>query len=103
MLKIPVKQNITDMHSNKKLNQIVTELFTRGRKLKVYLLFIKQFYFAAPNKYQAKFYTFYYKDSNQTITLTNYCIEKPYYILVIDTTLASDNPLCFRRSLLESI
>ena len=51
MLKIPVKQNITDMHSNKKLNQIVTELFTRGRKLKVYLLFIKQFYFAAPNKY----------------------------------------------------
>ena len=96
MLKIPVKQNITDMHSNKKLNQIVTELFTRGRKLKVYLLFIKQFYLA-------KFYTFYYKDSNQTITLTNYCIEKPYYILVIDTTLASDNPLCFRRSLLESI
>ena len=29
---------ITDMLSNEKLNLILTELFTRGRKLKIFLL-----------------------------------------------------------------
>ena len=32
----------------KKLNAIVTELFTRGRKLNISLVFITQSYFAAP-------------------------------------------------------
>ena len=36
---------IADMLSNKKLNQRVTELFIRGRKLDVYLVFITQSYF----------------------------------------------------------
>ena len=31
---------ITDMINNKKLNPVVTELFIRGRKLKIYLLFL---------------------------------------------------------------
>ena len=31
---------ISDMLSNKKLNPIVTELFIRGRKLNIYLVFI---------------------------------------------------------------
>ena len=31
------------------------------------------------------------------------CTEKPYSILVINTTLASDNPLRFRINLLEII
>ena len=39
---------IVDMLSNKKLNQIVTELFIRGRKLNISLVFITQVYFAAP-------------------------------------------------------
>ena len=34
-----------DMINNKKLNSIVTELFIRGRKLNISLLFIKQSYF----------------------------------------------------------
>ena len=33
---------ITDMIHNKKLNSIVTELFIRGRKLNIYLVFIKE-------------------------------------------------------------
>ena len=37
---------IPGMLSNKKLNPIVTELFIRGRKSKVYLVFITQAYFA---------------------------------------------------------
>ena len=39
---------IADMLSNKKLNPIVTELFIRGRKLNISLVFIRQSYFAAP-------------------------------------------------------
>ena len=39
---------IPDMPSNKRLNQIVTELFIRGRKLSICLVFIAQFYFALP-------------------------------------------------------
>ena len=39
---------IADMLSNKKLNLIVTELFIRGRKLNIFLLFITQSYFFVP-------------------------------------------------------
>ena len=31
------------------------------------------------------------------------CTEKPYSFLVIDTTLASDNPLRFKKNLLKGI
>ena len=36
------------MLNNKKLNPIVTELFIRGRKLNISLVFIAQSYFAVP-------------------------------------------------------
>ena len=39
---------IANMLSNKKLNPVVTELFIRGRKLNVSLVFIKQSYFTVP-------------------------------------------------------
>ena len=39
---------IADMICNKKLNSIVTELFIRGRKLNIYLVFITQSYFKVP-------------------------------------------------------
>ena len=34
--------------SNEKFNSIVTELFTRGRKLNISLVFIKKTYFKVP-------------------------------------------------------
>ena len=37
---------IADMLSNKKLNPVVTELFIRGRKLNISLVFTTQSYFA---------------------------------------------------------
>ena len=37
------------MIHNKKLNSIVTELFIRGRKLNISLVFITQSYFKVPN------------------------------------------------------
>ena len=39
---------IADMINNKKLNPIVTELFIRGRKLNISIVFITQSYFKAP-------------------------------------------------------
>ena len=45
---------IADMISNKKLNPIVTELFIRGGKLNISVVFITQSYFKV-----SKFYTFY--------------------------------------------
>ena len=39
---------IVGMFNNKKLNQIVTELFIRGGKLNISLVFITQSYFAVP-------------------------------------------------------
>ena len=39
---------IAGMLSNRKFNTIVTELFIRGRKLNVYLVFIAEYYFDAP-------------------------------------------------------
>ena len=39
---------IADMIHNKKLNSIVTELFIRGRKLNISLVFITQSYFEVP-------------------------------------------------------
>ena len=39
---------IADMINNKKLNPIVTELFIRGRKLNISIVFITQSYFNVP-------------------------------------------------------
>ena len=39
---------IADMLNNQKLNSIVTELFIRGRKLNIYLVFMTKSYFKVP-------------------------------------------------------
>ena len=42
---------IADMLSNKKLNPILTELFIRGRKLNISLVFLTESYFTVPQNY----------------------------------------------------
>ena len=42
-------------------------------------------------------------DFKDFISLYKKCTAKPYSFLVIDATLASDNPLRFRKNLLERI
>ena len=42
---------IADMIHNKKLNSIVTELFIRGRKINISLVFITQSYFKVPKDF----------------------------------------------------
>ena len=58
---------IADMVSNKKLNTITTELFIRGRKLNISLIFITQSYF------DKKIFNtlFHYENYKQTSASTN--------------------------------
>ena len=41
---------IADMINNKKINSVVTECFTRGRKLNISVVFITQSYFKVPKE-----------------------------------------------------
>ena len=51
---------IADMTHNKKLNSIVTELFLRGRKLTISLVFITQSYFKVPKDVRLNTTHFFY-------------------------------------------
>ena len=56
---------IVDMINNKGLNSIVTELFIRGRKLNISLIFIAQSYFKVPKDVRlntSHFLLFHYED-----------------------------------------
>ena len=100
---------IVDMLSNKKLNSTVTELFIRSRKLNISLVFIPLSYFAVPKNTKLNSTSYFITkiasiqqiavnhssdtDFRNFKNLYKKCTEKPYSFLVIDTTLASDNPL----------
>ena len=103
---------VTDMLSNKKLHAIGTELFTRGRKLNISVVFTTQFYFDVPENIRL-ISTHYFimkilnKQKLKKIEINNLsqidvkdfmnyfkkCTVKAYSFLVNDTTLTSDNPL----------
>ena len=97
---------IADMINNKRLNPIVTELFIRGRKLNISIVFITQWYFKVSKEVRLNTtYFFIMKIPNkrdlQQIELNpssdidlkdfikvykKYSV-KPYSFLVNDTTL----------------
>ena len=97
---------------------LVNELFIRGRKLNISIVFVTQSYFAVPKniRLNSTHYLFM-KISNKRELQTNSsdvnfqdfvnlhkkCTTKPYSFLVIDATLASDNSLRFRKDFLERI
>ena len=60
---------IADMLSNKKLNPIITELFIKGKKLNISLVFITQSYFTRPNFYIYIYIYMKYQNYNQTINI----------------------------------
>ena len=111
---------IADMIKNKKLNSIVTELFIRGRKLNISLIFITQSYLKVPKDVRLNTTHFFIiKISNERelqqisrnhssdistkdfIKIHQKCTAEPYSFLVNDTTLASDNPLRFRKNIFK--
>ena len=111
---------VADMINNKKLDSIVTELFIRGRKLHISLVFITQSYFKVPIDVRLNSTHFFImkipnKRELQQIALNHSSdidfkdfmkiykkyTAKPYSFLVIDTTLPSDDLLRFRKNLLR--
>ena len=111
---------IADMLSNKKLNPIKTELFTRGRKPTISLVFTTQYYSAVlkyirlnsthyfimkfPNKQELKQLASQNSsdiDFQDSISLYEKCTVKPYSFLLTDNTFASDNPSRSRDNLTE--
>ena len=108
------------MINNNKLNPVVTELFIRGRKLNISIVFfITQSYFKVPKDVRLNSTHFFImkipnKRELQQIALNHSsdidfkgfmniyktCTTEPYSFLVNDTTLPSDDPLRFRKNLL---
>ena len=107
-----------DMIHNKKLNSIVAELFIRGRKLNISIVFIIQSYFKVPedvrlntshffiakipNKRELQQIAINHSSDISTKDFANIyrkCTAEPYSFLINDTTLASDNLLRFRKNI----
>ena len=107
------------MEANKKLSPIVTELFLKGRKLNISLVFISQCYFKVPKTIRLNT-THYFimkipskrelqqiaPNHSSEIEFKNFMkhyknyTKEPFSFLVNNTTLSSDNPLRFRKNLL---
>ena len=56
-----------------------------------------------PNKQELQQTAFNHSSDIDFINLYKKCVAKPYFLLVIGATLASDNPSRFRNNLLEII
>ena len=111
---------IADMIHNKKLNSIVTELFIRGRKLNISLVFITQSYFKVPKDVRLNTSHFFIAkipnkrelqqiainhssdiSTNDFANIYRKYTDELYSFLVNDTTLALNNPLRFRKNLFD--
>ena len=109
---------IADMINNKKLNSVVTELFIRGRKINIYLVFVTQSYLKKPRDVRLNTTHFFIMripnkrelqqiaisqssdiDFKDVININKKCTDEPYSFLVNDTTLTSNDPLRFRKNL----
>ena len=107
---------IAELINNKKLNSIVTELFIRGRKLNISLVFITQTYFKVPKEVRLNITHFFItkipnKRELQQIALNHLsdidfkdfmkiykkCTTELYSFLVNDTTLPSDKLLKLKK------
>ena len=109
---------IADMIHDKKPDSIVIELLIREKRLNISLVFITQSYFKVPkdvrlntthffiakilNKRELQQIAINHSSDISTKDFTNIyrkCTAEPYSFLVNDTTLASNNPVRFRKNL----
>ena len=109
---------IADMINDIKLISIITELFIRGRKQNISLVFITQSYFKVPKDVKLNATHFFIMkipnkrelqqiainhssdiNTKDFINIYKKCTNTPYSYLVNDTTLSSDDPLRFRKNL----
>ena len=111
---------IADMINNKNLSPVVTELFIRGTKINISIVFITQSYFKVPKDVRLNSTHFFIMkipnkrelqqialnhssniDFKDFIKIHKKCTAEPYSFLVNDTTLPSDDALGFRKNLLD--
>ena len=111
---------IADMINNKRLNPIVTELFIRGRKLNIPIVFITQSYFKVPKDVKLNSTHFSIMkipnkkelqqiaknhssdiDFKDFIKIYKKCTARSYSFLVNDTVLPPDDPLRLRKNLFK--
>ena len=109
---------IADMIDNKTLDSIVTQLFIRGRRLNISLVFITRSYFQVPKDVRLNTTQFFIAkisnkrelqqiaiDHSSDISTKDFAniyrkyTDEPYPFLVIDIMLASNNPLRFRKNI----
>ena len=112
---------IADIMANKRFQAIIKELFIRCRKLDISLVFITQPYFSVPKEVRLNFTRYlimkiHNKRELQNIAINHLadigykdflkiyrnCTREPYYFLTIDITLPAENPMRFRKILLDS-
>ena len=107
---------IDDIINNKKLNPVVTELFLKGTKLNISIVFIMQWNVKVPKDNRLNSTHFFIMkilnkrelqqialnhssdiDVKDFIKIYKKCTAEPHSFLVSDTTLPSDIPLRFRK------
>ena len=112
---------IAEIMSHKTFQAIIKELFSRGRKLNISLVFITQSYFSVPKDVRLNSTHYLIMKINNRKELQNIAINhsadidyidfvriyrewtrKPYSFLTIDTILPASDPLRFRKKLLPS-
>ena len=113
--------DMRDVYKNiEDYNPIVTELFIRGKKLNISIVFITQSYFKVskdvrlnsthffimkiPNKRELQQTALNHSsdiDFKDFMKIYKKYTKEPYSFLVNDTTLPSDDPLRFRKNLLR--
>ena len=110
---------IADVESFEIVSPIVSQLFLRGGKLNISLVFISQSYFKVPKTIRLNTTHYFIMkipnkrklqkivsnhssdiDFKESMRLYKEYTKEPYSFLVKDTTLSSDSPLLFRKKLL---
>ena len=108
---------IADMDHYKKINSTVTELFIRGRKLNISLVSITQSYFKVPKDVILNTTHFFiakipnigeiHQIENHSsgintkgfVNIYRKCTSEPYFFLVNNSTLPSNNPFKVQKKL----
>ena len=115
-----ITETYTDMIKNKKINPVVNELFIRGRKLNISIVFITQLYFKAlkdarlnathflimkiRNEKELQQITLNHSshiDLKDFMKIYKKSTTEPYSFLINDTALSLNDPLRFRKNLLK--
>ena len=112
---------IADIMTSKKFQAIIKELFIRCRKLNISLVFIIQSYFSLPK--EVRLNSMHYLimkihnrrelqqiaiDHSAHIDYKDYlkiyrnCTKEPYSFFTINTILAADNPMRFKKNFSNS-